>query len=531
MAINWADQGKYVGNPNHGGGGMMSGSTKDGLSNSMPSWVTAPNPGGAYMTALSELTNPTTGETWTAPHGGYTINNNTANPSPLTGPDGRFIDLPTTQPLGGVQQVQKPWGGGSMDIEPVWADSFDWNTATLADAHRKLSTDKYGMVNYAKYSDADAQRLLDGERSSMASTQQPAPGFNMSPAVQPMPTADWSGFAPQQPVQSTPTTDAPTLSTPIWGAPSYYRPGQNNQNQYNNLSASSQPWWWDQSNGSRPGTAPTAPIGGGTGGNTGDGGSDSFPGEGGSSGDGYSPSYADYGDYYGGYGRDIAAGIGGLFGLPLEHLADYAMGYSPLTGSFYDTYQGPGSEFIDSYGIDPSTEQGQMLLEQEFLTEVPGEESIFGNLFGANEPQYIVDPDTFLFQNKEAEEAWHNAVSDQDMAEADAIDAAGWGSDEHFDAIDKAFSDLPEAPTAPTAPITEEYVVPDNNGTIEDISDAYTGGGFTDDAGNTYTEEAWDSYAEDVFSEMDDFEDSVDAADGPEDSWGDWGDDDDGGME
>lgn len=60
-------------------------------------------------------------------------------------------------------------------VEPVWADDFNWNTATLADAHRKLSTDKYGMVNYAKYSDADAQRLLDSERSSMASTQQPAP--------------------------------------------------------------------------------------------------------------------------------------------------------------------------------------------------------------------------------------------------------------------------------------------------------------------------------------------------------------------
>jgi hypothetical protein len=522
MAINWADQGKYVGNPNHGGG-MMGGSTKDGLSNSMPSWVTAPNPGGMYMSALSELTNPETGETWTAPHGGYTINTN-------------YVGNPNH---GGGKQVLTPELRALFDPSKESADAF---------------VARHNIDPNMGYSPEEIESIKNAPiwQGFPTQTQQPAPGFNMSPAVQPMPTADWSGFAPQQPVQSTPTTDAPTLSTPIWGAPSYYRPGQNNQNQYNNLSASSQPWWWDQSNGSRPGTAPTAPIGGGTGGNTGggDGGGDSFPGEGGSSGDGYSPSYADYGDYYGGYGRDIAAGIGGLFGLPLEHLADYAMGYSPLTGSFYDTYQGPGSEFIDSYGIDPSTEQGQMLLEQEFLTEVPGEESIFGNLFGANEPQYIVDPDTFLFQNKEAEEAWHNAVSDQDMAEADAIDAAGWGSDEHFDAIDKAFSDLPEAPTAP---ITEEYVVPDNNGTIEDISDAYTGGGFTDDAGNTYTEEAWDSYAEDIFSEMDDFEDSSSSDDsnssddggygddsddggagwGSEDAdgWGDWGDDDDGGME
>lgn len=98
-----------------------------------------------------------------------------------------------TPAIGGVQQVQKPWGGGSMNIEPVWADSFDWNTATLDDAHRKLSTDKYGMVNYAKYSDADAQRLLDGERSSMASTQQPAPqatgGVDLG---QRLPTPGWA---------------------------------------------------------------------------------------------------------------------------------------------------------------------------------------------------------------------------------------------------------------------------------------------------------------------------------------------------
>ena len=148
-----------------------------------------------------------------------------ANPSPLTGPDGRFIDLPTTQPIGGVQQVQQPWGGGSMDIEPVWADSFDWNTATLDDAHRKLSTDKYGMVNYVKYSDEDAQRLLDSERSSMASTQQPAPDFNMSPAVLPTeninPFADipmWQGFpTQQQPAYTQPTSDGTTSSMPNLG--------------------------------------------------------------------------------------------------------------------------------------------------------------------------------------------------------------------------------------------------------------------------------------------------------------------------
>jgi hypothetical protein len=96
-------------------------------------------------------------------------------PNPLTGPDGRFIDLPTAQGTGGKGTGNVVNAQPTNSVEPVWADNFNWNTATLADAHRKLSTDKYGMVNYGYYSDADAQRLLDGERSSMASTQQPAP--------------------------------------------------------------------------------------------------------------------------------------------------------------------------------------------------------------------------------------------------------------------------------------------------------------------------------------------------------------------
>ena len=42
----------------------------------MPSWLNAPDPGAMMSMALVTHTNPATGETWTAPNGGYTLNNN-----------------------------------------------------------------------------------------------------------------------------------------------------------------------------------------------------------------------------------------------------------------------------------------------------------------------------------------------------------------------------------------------------------------------------------------------------------------------
>ena len=44
--------------------------------NNMPSWMTAPPPGSNVTQALQTFTNPTTGETYTAPSGGYSMNTN-----------------------------------------------------------------------------------------------------------------------------------------------------------------------------------------------------------------------------------------------------------------------------------------------------------------------------------------------------------------------------------------------------------------------------------------------------------------------
>jgi hypothetical protein len=52
---------------------MWGGSKKDGLSNDMPDWVTAPDPGSMNTMATQQLTNPVTGETWTASSGGYSV--------------------------------------------------------------------------------------------------------------------------------------------------------------------------------------------------------------------------------------------------------------------------------------------------------------------------------------------------------------------------------------------------------------------------------------------------------------------------
>ena len=197
---------------------------KGKATNSMPSWVTAPAPGSMNTMATQQLTNPVTGETWTASSGGYSVKptwdgdsfsqhsgkSYTVDPNNPNNYIGTFRNDYALQPgdngyIGTGRDLLPPepgtpgasgvWGNSTSgaqgtggkgvgnvvnaqptnSVEPVWADNFNWNTATLADAHRKLSTDKYGMVNYAHYSDADAQRLLDSERSSMASTQQPAP--------------------------------------------------------------------------------------------------------------------------------------------------------------------------------------------------------------------------------------------------------------------------------------------------------------------------------------------------------------------
>jgi len=52
----------------------------------VPAWVQTPDSGMGYFPVLTELTNPTTGETWTAPHSGYSVKTpattNYASPRP-----------------------------------------------------------------------------------------------------------------------------------------------------------------------------------------------------------------------------------------------------------------------------------------------------------------------------------------------------------------------------------------------------------------------------------------------------------------
>lgn len=52
----------------------------------VPSWVTPPPPGSGTLQALETLTNPVTGETYTAPTSGYTVNTPAPQPAPAQQP-------------------------------------------------------------------------------------------------------------------------------------------------------------------------------------------------------------------------------------------------------------------------------------------------------------------------------------------------------------------------------------------------------------------------------------------------------------
>ena len=63
----------------------------------VPSWVTPPPPGSGTLQALETLTNPVTGETYTAPTSGYTVNIPAPQPTPAPQPAGpQGTGTPTT---------------------------------------------------------------------------------------------------------------------------------------------------------------------------------------------------------------------------------------------------------------------------------------------------------------------------------------------------------------------------------------------------------------------------------------------------
>jgi hypothetical protein len=68
-----------------------------------PSWLNPPDPMQAVSMALVTHTNPVTGETWTAPNGGYTLNMPTSTaPAPMLGGNIQTGGAPSNGMLGAL---------------------------------------------------------------------------------------------------------------------------------------------------------------------------------------------------------------------------------------------------------------------------------------------------------------------------------------------------------------------------------------------------------------------------------------------
>jgi len=286
--------------------------------------------------------------------------------------------------------------------------------------------------------DEGYQQLMDNYQQNNPNAQslainQPAPDFNMSPAVLPTeninPFADipmWQGFPTQQqptytqPAYTQPTSDGTTSGMPNLGYASSQLAGTSPAGlEKQNLDyAMAQLGMMTGGYGrgyTQPGDfgTPTNPQAGVT-----YGGGDGETGNFGSSSDNYR-SPQDYQDYLTG-DRSFLQGALGLFGplgTGLGIATDYDMGFStlsPNTGenlgytnpftdeysAFYnENYAGPGSDMAFTQDLMYPTEQRDMLINQQSFDILPEqtEESFtdwLGGMFGGNTLNY--DPDMDL---------------------------------------------------------------------------------------------------------------------------------------
>ena len=116
--------------------------------NNMPSWMTAPPPGSNVTQALQTFTNPTTGETYTAPSGGYSMNTNIPGGGiDNFGPGGRDPRIPNFGDAFSDDGQDMVSGGGSgmpreLGPDPIGPDprirGYGGNTPAIGGAMRAL---------------------------------------------------------------------------------------------------------------------------------------------------------------------------------------------------------------------------------------------------------------------------------------------------------------------------------------------------------------------------------------------------------
>ena len=505
------DQGKYVGNPNHGGmqatpyGGSKSQFTLDDNADfapvpdfnmspavqpdDSPMWAGAPNAPWADKQGTSKLGygNPTKGI--------GQMNNGliqmTENHTVADGNAGHMFNPETgqiTQALGGKNSY-----GKAPNV---------WNVGD--DGYQQL------VDNYQQNNPQGAQL------SPVANVGNNAEGFNMSPAVQPdeyiSPFAgipQWQGFQTQQQQQPTynqPATDGSTQGMPNLGYAqqqiSGAQPaGLEKQNLDYAMAQLGMMTGGSGSNGGDTGYNPTTPgFDAPWGGASADGGySNPFTGSdsaGRSQDDPYYGGDSDFGTYGGGglssdyglsnswsqWGRDAAGMLPGVWGTAGQMFGDAAMGLNPMPGAgnyipgtdtymqdYNVNYEGPGDVTTDMYGLGVS-EQRDMLIDQGRMGEgmffgksVDADQQFFGSqqeaLNWMNNDVNVADP-TGQFA-AEAVSVANDFTPVQDssfgsQAEAQAVANHGFGSDEHMAALEadgnQPAIDALKSPTAPGVP-------------------------------------------------------------------------------
>ena len=356
------------------GGTQLSSGLKQGYIDqygNMPDWVSY-NPYGSSTSALQELTNPMTGETWTAPSGAYSLNPQLTTNSTWTD---SVMPLPDSTPkFGPMPAVDFNTYADGLYADGSFQEKY-YGTQTATP-----TTGAMGNIS-GLFSNTDWLQNMFGPTNTQPVVD---PGWN-------------AGYTLQQKQQQQPNPN------PIWGAPSYYRPEPEAWWQKPipgfgdyNVGQGQTPWW--QSNYgnlpayTNPTTGQTEPTPGtqvpidttGVSDSTWDAGSD-FGFEDPTQED--IRNYLENRDLYQGMFKGLGTILGGsVVGKLLGGLADYNYGINtviPGQPTFTDRYTalgGPGSSGEYTGGVMTPTEQRDaLILQTAFTEEEPG---MFSNLFG-----------------------------------------------------------------------------------------------------------------------------------------------------
>jgi len=478
-ATNPLDQGRYVGNPNHGGG---NGNTPFGSPptnkqpSTLPDWMenVPRDPNLAYTTELrfDTFTDPVTGESWSGDKRDYRLRDTglLQNPNPIM-PEWTqsTAPAPTQQP---TQELPPGYIPGVTALPqqepstPIWGAPTGYNGPTSLPTYDALLN--YDYSGYNPYGTTSGMPNLGYASSQLAGTQ-PAglekQNLDYAMAQLGMMTGSSLGGGTTYPGTTYPGTSTPGFDAPYGGA----TPDGGYNNPFTGTDSA--------------GRTPDDPYYGGL--------SDT------GTTDPNQWSYGNVADYYN-WGSNVA---GSLFGPIGGAFADASFGINPMPGAgnyipgtdiynptYLSNFEGSGEKLTDLYDI-PVGEQRDMLIEQDFLSDT--------GMFGSKKS----DPEQYFFKDKAEMLTWYNngvtvanpgsGAADEavgvannmlslegssfgSIEEAQAVADHGFGSDEHMAALEadgnQVAIDLLTPPTAPVATTEAPDVVGTPSPSVDTIS-------------------------------------------------------------